>query len=172
MDALFSTVPWNTPALWQAANAGLSIAISRNRPAMAGLIRQALAIRRQYEAIFPHMDHLCRRTCPACSDRCCRRAWVWADFNDLLFLHLAGIDPPRRQLLHQKGDQCRYAGADGCRLNRIQRPFVCTWYLCPAQTRILNGLPNTRKTLTAAINQIKTARHQMENRFMAVVAGK
>ena len=172
MDKVFSTVPWNTPDLWQAANESLSAAIVQNQPAMADLICRAHAIQRLYEALFPPMDGICRRTCPTCKDRCCRRAWVWADFKDLLFFHLVGIHPPKRQLLHQKGDRCRYASADGCRLNRIQRPFVCTWYLCPAQTRILNELPVTRDMLTTTIDQIKAARRQMEDRFIAVVVGK
>jgi hypothetical protein len=55
------------------------------------------------ELIFPLMDHLCRKTCPDCTNICCRRAWVWADFRDLLFCHLAGIPRPDQQLLDRSG---------------------------------------------------------------------
>jgi hypothetical protein len=97
---------------------------------------------------------------------CCRRAWVWVDFRDLLFLHLAGIPVPDHQLLSREGNSCRYGGSSGCRLDRIQRPFVCTWYLCPAQTRILRKQPAEMKLITASLQQIKRLRHKMEMSFI------
>lgn len=169
MDNAFPTVPWNTPALWQAANAGLSAAFQRNRPAMADPMREAHTIRQHYEALFPLMDNICRLTCLACTDSCCQRAWVWADFIDLLFMHLADIAVPPQQLLRKQGDRCRYAGPTGCRLDRLQRPFICTWYMCPAQTRLLMEQPTDKHNLSRILQQIKNHRKRMEASYIQAV---
>ena len=99
MSDTFSSIPWNTAALWQAANAGLGVSLDRNRAALDDARGHAQRLRHLLERTFPIMEELCRQTCPACTDVCCQRAWVWADFKDLLFFHLAGIDPPDHQLL-------------------------------------------------------------------------
>ena len=115
------------------------------------------------------MDHLCRRTCPDCTNVCCRRAWVWAEFKDLLFLHLAGIPVPDQQLLDHQGDRCRYKNPDGCRLDRIQRPFVCTWYLCPSQTRFLDHQSAEKHNLSRILEQIKNDRKRMEASYIRAI---
>ena len=169
MDASVSHVPWNTPALWQAANASLAGTIQRNQAALTGCCRQSREIRVLLESLFPLMAELCRQTCPACTDICCQRAWVWIDFRDLLFLHLAGIPLPNGQLLSRQGDHCRYAGPHGCVLARIQRPFVCTWYLCPAQSRRLEAQPAHKQRLATLLGQIKAHRIHMEDAFVQAV---
>lgn len=169
MQPHLSSVPWNTPALWQEANCCLAHTLRQNRQALAEPRQIALQIRQLLESIFPLMDCLCREACPDCADICCQRAWVWADFKDLLFLHLAGIPVPDQQLLSRQGDHCHYGGSDGCRLDRIQRPFVCTWYLCPAQTRILRKQPAETQRLLSTLQQIKKRRRRMEDTFIRAV---
>ena len=167
----FSATPWNTPTLWQAANASLSAAIQENLPAMVELYRIAGSIRKALASLFPVMDDLCRSTCPSCKDICCLRSWVWADFKDLLFFHLAGIDVPERQLLWRRGDHCHYSGTDGCRLDRLQRPFVCTWYICPAQTERLDHMPVHAKFILKTLDEVKWMRRKLEDDFILAVSG-
>ncbi|MCB2148249.1 MAG: hypothetical protein KQI81_17365 [Deltaproteobacteria bacterium] len=169
MDDHRSSVPWNTRALWREANTSLATTVRQNRPGIAESRRQARQIKRLLESTFPHMDRLCRRTCPDCTDACCQRAWVWADFKDLLFLHLAGIPAPGRQLLDPQGGHCRYEGPAGCRLERIRRPFVCTWYLCPAQTQRLRKEPAEMQVIQTSLRQIKALRQGMERSFIWAV---
>jgi len=169
MDDRFSAIPWNTPALWREANASLDRCLRRNRHRLNEAFRLAEKLHRQLISTFQRMDTLCRLTCFACEDSCCRRAWVWTDFRDLLFLHLASVAPPDRQLLGRRGERCRYSGPDGCRLDRIQRPFICTWYLCPAQIRALNRWPAQRERLKQRLQQIKRDRREMEERFVEAV---
>ena len=166
MKCKFSSVPWNTFALWREVNMCLAHTIRQNQPALAECRRQVLQIKHLFELIFPLMDRLCKMTCPDCTNVCCQRAWVWADFRDLLFLHLAGIPLPDSQLVSRSGGHCRYADPDGCRLARIQRPYICTWYLCPAQTRLLMEQPTDKHRLTAVLHRIKEQRRQMEDAFI------
>jgi len=162
MTAPLSITPWNSPALWKEANTSLDISLKRNRGALGVARGHARQLRRLLEQTFLIMENLCRQTCPSCTDVCCQRAWVWIDFRDLLFLHLADIALPDRQLLCRQGDRCRYAGPDGCRLERIQRPFVCTWYVCPEQSRLLYKRPTEKHNLARTLEQIKDLRKQME----------
>ncbi len=162
-------IPWNTPVLWQEANASLTRGISHNRFRLAAAFESASRLRRQLMSIFPLMDGLCRQSCPDCTAICCQHAWVWADFKDLLFYHLADIPVPVQQLLERRGEHCRYASPEGCRLDRLQRPFVCTWYICPAQTRLLSKQPAEQARLSAMLEQIKNERRRMEDQFIAAI---
>ena len=39
------------------------------------------------QTLFPVMEDLCQATCAGCRRPCCRRAHVWYDFKDLVFMH-------------------------------------------------------------------------------------
>ena len=169
MDYHRSSVPWHTPTLWQEANTSLATTVRQNRSVLAESRRQAYQIEHLLESTFPYMDRLCRKTCPDCTDNCCRKAWVWVDFKDLLFLHLAGIPVPGHQLLSREGNHCRYGSSNGCRLDRILRPFVCTWYLCPLQTQRLRNDPAEMKIISDSLQRIKRLRQEMEMSFIRAV---
>ncbi len=156
-------------AAWLEANTSLFTSLTRNRTALSDSRRHAGQLRNRLERLFPLMEDLCRQTCPSCSDICCRRAWVWLDFKDLLFLHLAEIAAPPQQLLREQGDRCRYAGPHGCSLQRLQRPFICTWYLCPAQSRILDRQPAEKQHLSRTLQQLKSQRKRMETSYIQAV---
>jgi hypothetical protein len=159
-------IPWSTPDQWAEANAGLAHLVRHHRSRLDEARRYAHELQARMRSLFPLMDRLCAAACPACTDICCRRACVWIDFRDLLFLHLAGITAPEGQLLSRRGERCRYHTAAGCRLERIQRPFVCIWYLCPVQTGYLRRKSGSIQHTTACLQQIKQLRKEMENVFI------
>ena len=162
-------IPWNTPVLWQAANDHLNQDVMRNRHRLNEAIEAAKSAKHQIASLFPLMDGLCQQTCPTCTDNCCLRARVWADFRDLLFYHLAEIPVPDCPLLSQENEHCRHAGPRGCRLHRLQRPFVCTWYVCPPQMELLKAQPEEHRRLVATLQQIKTHRRSMEDLFIQAI---
>jgi hypothetical protein len=170
MDVSLSNVPWNTPATWREANASLSAIIQCHASSLADLHNMARRTRQHLKSLFPLMDNLCRETCPDCTDVCCIHAWVWADFRDLLFYHLADVTPPDYQLLESTADHCRFASPHGCQLERIRRPFVCTWYLCPMQTRLLDHQPAEKHNLSRILEQIKNDRKRMEASYIQAVS--
>jgi hypothetical protein len=165
----FCSVPWNTIASWQEANSSLSTSLKRNRSGLTDCRRHAGHLRHLLEGLFPLMEDLCRQACPDCADICCQRAWVWVDFKDLLFMHLAEIALPPQQLLGKQGDRCRYVGHAGCSLDRLQRPFICTWYLCPAQSRLLDRQPAGKQHLSQTLEQIKDHRKRIEASYIQAV---
>lgn len=159
-------IPFNTPALWQEANASLTAAIHRHDKRMAPARDLALKVKTRLKTLFPLMDDLCRITCPMCHDVCCRHACVWIDFKDLLFLRLARIASPQEQLLNHRGQHCRYGTAQGCRLSRLQRPFICTWYLCPTQTEQLRKERQALHRVQQELQALKKLRIEMEDAFI------
>ncbi|MDL2274552.1 hypothetical protein LJC22_00305 [Desulfosarcina sp. OttesenSCG-928-G10] len=169
VTAKIPPIPWHTPALWQAANAGVRQSMARHHHHSGPAIDAAKAIQRDFSAIFPTLNALCNATCPSCTAICCQKARIWADFKDLVFYHLAGITPPDQQPVSHPGDRCRYSTASGCRLERLQRPFVCTWYLCPAQTALLKCYPDEGNSLKKILVQIQKARRRMEDDFIQML---
>jgi hypothetical protein len=169
MDISFSAIPWNTETLWREANTSLNQSVVHHRHQLSESRRLANGLHGHLLSIFPLMDSLCERTCPDCTDICCQHAWVWADFKDLLFYHLAGIPAPDRQLVGRRGERCRYASPRGCRLDRLQRPFVCSWYICPAQIHLLQEQPEERARLSTVLGRIKDRRRRLEDQFIQAV---
>jgi len=133
-------------------------------------LRRAVSAARLIQActasLTPLLDDLCRRTCPHCPDPCCLGAKIWFDIGDLLAIHLNGLPMPEAQPISQWTAVCRYAGCRGCRLGRRDRPWICTWYLCPAQTALLRrSKGSTREIWETAVTEVKTLRAELKKWF-------
>jgi len=88
-----------------------------------------------------------------------------------LFLHFNQQPIPPAQPKANLSMPCRYLGPRGCRLPRITRPWICTWYLCPTQTaKLRNGQQAKRELLNQAMAQIKSERNLLENEFIRVIS--
>lgn len=165
--------PWGTPSTWRAATAALDdhlglAHIRHHRPAR----RRAAAIEGLMARIDPLMAALARQTCPTCADPCCRRATVWYDCTDLLVLGFTGQPWPPGQPMTAVGAVCRYLGPTGCHLPRIQRPWICTWYLCPPQTEALNASAGSQGArLSRWMGAIKALRAGVLEAFVDAALG-
>ena len=159
--------PWGAPHQWREANAALNRLVAIH----AGRLNPSVAIARsvsdRLKSLFPLLDLLCAETCPHCPEPCCLDARIWVDFKDLLFLHLSGYPVPRTQLIAHPRSQCICVGHGGCALPRLSRPWVCTWYLCPAQTARLRRRPESDQALFRdGVHAIKALRSRMEDAFI------
>lgn len=154
-------IPWADPDDWRAANAAVARLVRRPSGPLMNLAHQLDAT---LARAYPRLDALCRITCPHCPDPCCLSATIWLDFRDLLRLHLTGRPIPPAQPRSRPGETCRYAGPAGCRLPRPQRPFICTWYLCPAQTAALRRTGEA-PAFTHRLERAKSLRKDLESRL-------
>ncbi len=159
--------PWHTAAQWREVNAALAHLLARHRAALGRCRGLAALLQRKLTAFGPLMDDLCRVTCPHCHTPCCATALVWFDFRDLLFLHLSGLPVPVSQPRYPQRRRCRFLSPGGCRLPRPQRPWLCTWYLCPPQTAVLR---DRHIRLDAQMTAVKRLRQELEDTFIGVVA--
>jgi hypothetical protein len=165
--------PWSRPATWRAVTAALDHHLGLPHFRRQNMIRQkAGAISHLMARLDRPMDALSRVTCPECGDPCCRRATLWYDFVDLLVMGSTCQPWPPGQPMAAVGAQCRYLGPNGCRLPRIRRPWICTWYLCPRQTAHLEAVwPAQRETINRLITGVKQLRRGLQGAFIDVAMG-
>ncbi len=162
--------PWGTKHSWHEANCSLESICNRYFAELIAAMALAELLRLKLESIFSMLDDLCLETCTRCPNPCCLHATPWFDFRDLVFLHLNTLAIPIAQTIKALNETCRFAGPRGCTLDRISRPWICTWYLCSVQTANLNSRrANQRKYLTSAINEVKAFRKEMEEAFIRVI---
>jgi hypothetical protein len=90
-------------------------------------------IREALQWLDPVMTKYAEITCPQCKDPCCTAHAIFFNQTDMLSLVAMGISLPPGQTRVRPGAPCRYLTPNGCRLQRIARPYVCVWFLCEAQ---------------------------------------
>jgi len=140
---------------------------------MEGARRLARDIAAQMAPLHPIMDELCAATCPWCPDPCCLGAKIWFDVKDLLLFHLTGRTLPPAQPIASWQDRCRYVGLRGCRLNRVLRPWICTWYLCPTQKARLRKQNSGKWMLVEEkLQDIGDVRKRFEAEFLAAAGAQ
>ena len=160
--------PWGRLKSWSEANQSLVHLIRLYRDELKRAMMLARGIQVYLESIFALMDDLCAVTCLFCPDPCCLSAKVWIDFRDLLFLHLSDQQIPQNQILPNLKQTCRYWNPGGCTLTRILRPWVCTWYLCPAQVaNFRQQSPGVQETFNQTVKAVKASRKKMEAEFIS-----
>lgn len=165
-------LPWPTPQLWREANEAIAHTIRRRKGDLQALVDQSTKIRECVNALDTHMVYLCGHTCVQCQQICCRHARVYYDFKDLLCLHLGQGPLPIRQTMGKSHQTCCYLSADGCRLPRAERPFICTWYLCPDQRACLEQMASSvRIFVSNSLIALKRARYQLETDYIQTMVG-
>jgi hypothetical protein len=166
-----SMPPWSSQDTWREANNALGFAIKRHQNQMSELQTLARRITQRIESLDALLEDLCSEVCPVCRDSCCQRAWVWFDFKDLLVMHLGGDFRLPEQLRGPDDSSCRYLSRAGCMLQRVQRPYVCTWYLCATLKQdLMQRAPSDGTYLTNSLAAVKSARIELENQFIRIVA--
>lgn len=152
-------IPWSTPHEWNAVNRRLAEWQITQHAALVSARQTAERIRDRMAALEAEIQRLAAATCPWCPSPCCRSATIWYDRWDLWRLHLLAVPPPPSQPMRSAAGPCRYLGPRGCRLERVQRPWICTWYLCPTQMRRLRreagGEPPPLPAALAAVKRLR-----------------
>lgn len=166
-----SGIPWASRQSWREAHQAVAYHLRRYAQDLKPLNIRAQALESCLKAVFPIMDELCAASCPWCPDPCCLEASVWFDFKDLLFMHFNQLTIPPCQPKANLKNPCCYFGSKGCRLPRINRPWICTWYLCPTQTAILRkDYPTERQSLMQAFSQIKSERDLLQSEYIRIIS--
>ena len=116
-----------------------------------------------YEDLEVSLSRLCGATCPACQDVCCTKATVWYDQRDIIVYHLATGVFPVKQVSRSATGTCCHLGRNGCKLPRLERPFICTWYICVAQAAMLRReVSDPDINVLEQIHRIKESRKRIE----------
>ena len=159
--------PWGGPAQWLEIQLRIEITLREANGSREAWRRLATKIADEIAAVSPLIADVAAATCPWCPDPCCLRARVWFDLKDLLVMHLTGRPAPPAQAILQRNDRCRYIGVRGCRLDRRDRPWICTWYLCPTQKNRLRSDDRTIwERLEERLCAISAARKVLASEFL------
>ncbi len=163
-------IPWASSSAWGECRQSLEMTIAAAGVDLDPARAIASRIVHRYDLAGDLFDALAGACCGVCRRPCCLDARVWLDFKDLLLIHLSGQSPPPAQLRCSWHGRCRYLTSQGCILPRGVRPWVCTWYICPAQRRALaRDIPGGPERLAGWWREIALLREAMENAFVAVV---
>jgi hypothetical protein len=155
--------PWDDIRVWREANLAISHAVMARREELARARGLAVRMEPLLEFVVQVMEELGQQSCAACQDPCCRSAEAGFDLRDLVFLHLTGQAVPLTQPLSGGAPVCRHLGAAGCLLPRLSRPWVCRWYLCPRQKRLLrlNHPESAQRRFELAMRRIANLRRRL-----------
>ena len=164
-------IPWASRQSWRAAHQAVGYHLRRHCTHLKPLNIRAQRLESCLQAVFPILDALCAASCPWCPEPCCLKASVWFDFKDLLFMHFNQLSIPPCQPKANLKNPCCYHGRRGCRLPRINRPWICTWYLCPTQTAILRKDHSAEhESLKQAFSQVKSERNLLESEYIRIIS--
>ncbi|MEN6483764.1 MAG: hypothetical protein ABFD98_02670 [Syntrophobacteraceae bacterium] len=131
-----------------------------DREAVGALVARIL---RGIEFLDGTMTRYCEITCPDCADACCNGREVFFNQADLLYLVASGFEMPEGQTRNHPFGACRYLGRFGCLLPRTRRPYVCVWFLCESQIRLLEMEPaKFQREFVRKLEDIRSARLMLE----------
>ena len=161
-------IPWAAASSWHDCQQTLQKTIMTFRIDLGAAVALAGHILHRYTLAGDLFDEVADATCAVCRRPCCLDARVWLDFRDLLLIHLTGQTPPPGQLRENRWSRCRYLTSHGCTLPREARPWVCTWYVCPDQRRVLKrDIPGGTERINRWWPEITSLREQMEAAYLA-----
>lgn len=171
--SVVSSLFWADEVSWAEVHACLNHLCRRHYAELGPMRGGAFGMAMRLNLIFPVFDEFCAHVCQECAAPCCLNALVAFDFADLLLMHAINLEIPPHQIRRHDNEHCRYLGPTGCSLERIRRPFVCTWYYCAPMLDLLRERPaREQRRLTGLMSEAQALRRTMENEFVRVTAGK
>ena len=163
--------PWGTKELWAEANSTLHYIIKNHHKELQKARDIAERLHDEYQLLFPAIEKLSATTCSKCKNPCCLHAKPYFDFRDLIYLQLTDEQLPEMQTIADRTDQCRYITPTGCNLKRLQRPWICTWYICPSQlTLITTESIATSLQIPVMSSKTQKIRYKLEKMFLQSVS--
>jgi hypothetical protein len=168
----FEIPPWKSPGIWSQVISALEHTVRNQRTGLDEARELSALIDKEYAKVNDALDTVCKATCSSCLDTCCKKATVWYDFKDLLYIYLHSGQFPGEQLRKKSDLTCCNLTPMGCRLHRSERPFVCTWYICPSQAAMMSEKSREQATLLvrSSIQEIKSLRKRLEDIFVEVIS--
>lgn len=161
--------PWQSRSEWEQIEQFLQRSCL-NKPCLSGVLHHVEEIAGMVVEVDGMLEDLCSRTCTSCAEPCCGKATIWYDFRDLLFFYMYYSKLPEQQIVRSKGQGCPHLKHGGCELPRLQRPFICTWYICAEQSSKLAVLSEAgQDNLLLMLTRLKEARKLMEQKFLQCV---
>ena len=166
--------PWKSPEVWSQFCRAMEHTVGHQSAGLEEARILSWQIRDKFEEVNAAIDSVGKETCLFCKDICCKKATVWYDFKDMLYLYLHSGQFPEAQITKEGDLSCCNLTSTGCLLPRRIRPFICTWYICPSQTAMLSEkmVEEPKARILSSIQEIQRLRKRLEDTFIkAVLSG-
>jgi hypothetical protein len=168
-----TNIPWYTAEEWEQVFLSIKKINDLYGQKLVNIYKTALQIRQKFEEMSGPIEKVCSRTCIYCDDICCIRATIWFGLKDLLYIYFGLNKFPAYQIIkNSSGNRkkaCCHFSEKGCMLERLERPFVCTWYFCSEQKKYLAlHHQKTKPTIDKSLMEIKDLRNKMEEEFIRI----
>lgn len=83
-----------------------------------------------------------------------------------MYLTVLNSQIPPGQTRSHPWEACRYLDEKGCTLSRFHRPYVCVWFLCDVQMKILSHEPTRfQRRFLETLQNIRAHRLALESLF-------
>jgi len=168
-----AAIPWQSFEEWHQVFLSIKRIDKLHKNRLGKVYGAAIRIKQKFEVLSEPMEKLCSQTCIYCEDICCVRATIWYDLKDLLYIYFGLNTFPKSQIIKKtKRNQekaCCHFSEKGCRLSRLERPFVCTWYICSVQKKYeTRHHQKINQNFDQTLLEIKNLRNKMEDEFIRI----
>ncbi len=121
-------------------------------------------LRKTLDDLSPLIEERTARTCPGCTDVCCREKHGRPTAIDWAYFAALGIRQAEQQGENRPLDgPCSHLRAAGCDLPRWQRAWKCTWYFCdPLLNALGEGSQKTSRRIAELLNRAMALREELE----------
>lgn len=128
------------PDDFQQKLAKLRLFFQQNHQKLTPMADAAQTYKEAMELVSSFTEEYTQKTCPYCGTVCCAQKHGLPEFGDVAAFLSLGYEIPSYDLNRPLSGACQFMGKRGCILERIVRPYRCTWYFCdPLLTQIEIG---------------------------------
>ncbi|MCP3872687.1 MAG: hypothetical protein GY699_05955 [Desulfobacteraceae bacterium] len=172
----YTHIPWQTLDEWNQIFFSIQAIDNLYGDKLNNIRELAINIRQKYKQISDAIEMVCSHTCVDCMDICCKRATIWFDLKDVLYIYFGTKTFPEFQIYKKEKEKseksCCHFSPKGCALERTKRPFVCTWYFCSDQKKYLaSHHRKINSDFDLIFMEIKNFRNQIEEEFIQISSG-
>jgi hypothetical protein len=108
-------------------------------------------LKKLFNAVSPFMEKHTALICPLCEKVCCINKHGRHTKEDIYFFAALGMKAPSNDRGRKDTDPCGFLAADGCSLERWERPFRCTWFFCDP---LLESMKDNGKAFREFVNSL------------------
>ncbi len=114
----------------------------------------------------PFIQSYSAKTCPYCGTICCANRHGVPDFGDLIIFLALDLRVPHYNLVQDERAPCQFIGERGCKVERILRPYRCTWYYCdPMLVQIEIDKPSEYRRFIKEVGELAETRGETLYKF-------
>lgn len=170
LNLLNHELSWHKRSDWDEAIELLKTFSSEHTDELSHVKDLARIIKYRIDEIDSFIQQNTAAVCPHCEKACCINRHGYYDFEDLIYIHALGLEPPPYKECMDDTEPCQFLSQEGCTMRRSVRPFRCNWYFCNALLKhIEQGPAKPYRVFIKQLNEIVDLRKDMLDGFFRIL---